>query len=393
MRTSHTTENGRRYNTVTAEEKDIPSSATRYASLSRWKGFLVIALAVVFIAAGLSVSLGKTPKLSNGKGEGDLALYSKVVQRVRYGESYYDAFGSELRSREYPVRSVFNWRTPLHLELLAHLPETAWAQGILALGALCAIVLPVAGAFRPGEYGVCVWQALLLSFPLAISAMYPVYFFSEMWAGVAISISVGMYAIDWRKAGAGAGILALFFRELALPYVLISLVLAWRQKKKSELWTWIAGLGGYALYFGLHAMAVTSRIPPSNGVPEVSHWIQFGGLRFLLITSRVGLLQLYPFWWAAIYLPFALLGLAGWRNPIAGRVLATVAAYLLTFSIIGIPSANYYWGAVYAPLLAFGTLWSLPACKDLLWVVRPRDWTAAPETSIRSGTSRAAVTF
>jgi hypothetical protein len=197
---------------------------------------------------------------------------------------------------------------------------------------------------------------------------------------VAISLSVGLYLLGWRKSGAGAGILALFFRELALPYVLIGLVLAWRQKKKSELWTLIAGLGGYALYFGLHAMAVTSRIPPSNGVPEVSHWIQFGGLRFILITGRVGLLMIYPFWWAAVYVPIALLGLAGWRHPVAGRVLATVAAYMLVFSVIGIPSANYYWGAVYAPLLAFGTPWSLSACKDLLWLVLPRDWTAAPET-------------
>jgi hypothetical protein len=360
-------------------DKDTPSSATRYAGLSRCRAILVVALAVVFIAGGLSVSLRKTPTFNNGKGDGDLGLFTQVVQRVRQGEGYYEAFGSELRSRNYPTRSVFNWRTPLHLELIAHLPETAWAQGLLALGALCAIVLSVAGAFRQGEYGACVRQALLLSFPLAISAIYPVYFFSEVWAGVAISVSVGLYVLGWRKAGAGAGILALFFRELALPYVLIGLVVAWRQKKNSELWTWIAGLGCYAVYFGLHAMAVSSRIPPSNGVPEVSRWLQLGGLRFLLITSRVGLLMLYPFWWAALYLPFALLGLAGWRHPVAGRVLATVATYLLAFSIVGIPSANYYWGAVYAPLLAFGTPLSFSACKDLLCVILPRNWTAAPE--------------
>jgi len=341
----------------------------------------------VFIVAGLMVSPGKTPKLNSGKGEGDLALYSQVVERIRHGEGYYEALGTELRAREYPTRSVFNWRPPLHLELLAHLPETAWAQVLLGLAGLGAILLSVTGAFRRGEYGACVWRALLLSFPLAISAMSPVYYFVEVWAGVAIAISVAMYALGWRKAGAVAGIVALFFRELALPYALIGVVLAWREKKRSELWTWIAGLAAYAVYFGMHAMAVSSRIPASSGGPAVSTWIQFGGLLFVLITSRVGLLMLYPFWWAAIYLPFALLGLAGWRDPVAIRVLATVAAYVLAFSVIGVPSANYYWGALYAPLLAFGTPWSFSACKDLLCVILPPAWTAAPETTVTNASS------
>ena len=263
------------------------------------------------------------------------------------------------------------------------MPGTDWARYLLALGALCAIVLSVGEPFRRGEYGLCVWQTLLLAFPLAISAIPPVYFFAEMWAGVAIALSVGMYSLGWRKAGATTGIVALFFRELALPYVLIGIFLAWRHKKKSELWIWIAGFGAYALYFGLHAAAVLSQIPVLHGAPEVSRWIQFGGLRFLLITGSVGFLMTYPFWCSAIYLPCALLGLAGWRHPLAGRVIATVAAYLLAFSVIGIPSANYYWGAVYAPLLAWGTPWTLTACKDLLGVILPPSWTETPQASVR----------
>jgi hypothetical protein len=247
---------------------------------------------------------------------------------------------------------------------------------------VCAIVLSVAGAFREREYVACVWRALLLAFPLAISGMNPVYFFCEIWAGVVISISVGMFTLGWRKSGALAGILAVFFRELALPYVLIGLLFEWREKNKSEVWTWMAGLAGYGLYFGLHATAAAARIPPVHGMPSVGPRIQIGGLRFLLITSRVGLLMLYPFWWAALYLPFALLGLAGWRHPAAVRVLVTVASYLVAFSIVGIPNANYYWGAVYAPLLGFGTASALPACIDLLRVILPLEWTTAPEESV-----------
>jgi hypothetical protein len=364
------------------DEKNSSSGvASRYANLSRRDAALVLAVFFLLTAWGLAISWGQQPKLNSGKGKGDLALYSSVVERLSHGEAYYDALGTELRAREYPTQSPFNWRTPLHLEILANLPKTAWAQYLLGFGAVLAVGLAVARPFRSGEYGLVVWQTLLLGFPLAIAGMYPVYFFAEMWTGVVIAISVGLHAVGWRKLGAGTGVLALFFRELALPYVLIGLVLAWRQKKKSELWTWIAGLAAFAVYFGLHVMAVTARIPSADHGTEVSRWVQFGGLRFLLITSRVGLLQLYPFWWSAIYLPCALLGLAGWRHPLATRILATVAAYLLAFSVIGIPSANYYWGAIYAPLLGFGTASALSSLKDLFCAVAPANWTAAPQLS------------
>jgi len=85
----------------------------------------------------------------------------------------------------------------------------------------------------------------------------------------------------------------------------------------------------------------------------MARWIQFGGLRFLLITRRAGLLLGFPFWVAALYLPLAVLGLAGWRGPVGIRVTATLAAYLVAFSVVGAPSMNFYWGAIYAPLLAF----------------------------------------
>ena len=48
------------------------------------------------------------------------------------------------------------------------------------------------------------------------------------------------------------------------------------------------------------------------------------------------------------------------------RVVATVAAYLLAFSVVGVPAMNYYWGGLYAPLLAFGVAWAAPSLRDLI---------------------------
>ena len=72
-----------------------------------------------------------------------------------------------------------------------------------------------------------------------------------------------------------------------------------------------------------------------------------------------------PLWATALYLPFALLGLAGGSSPIGRRLLLTVGAYLTALCVLGRP-VQFYWGAVYAPLLGFGAAWSAPACYDLV---------------------------
>lgn len=340
-------------------------SATRYRFLTRPQARLVLVILFLAVVGCLSISLGPPPKLSSGTGQGDVALFSAVAQRVHAGQAYYDAMGGELRSRGYPTLSVFNWRTPLHLELIAHLPSLHWARVLLLLGAACAIGLIAAAMCHEKHYALAGVQLLLLCIPLAITAMPNTFLFAEVWSGVLITMSVGWYALGWRHAGASTGLLALFFRELALPYALIGAFLAYRDRRRPELFVWLAGIGVYAIYLGLHAMAVLSRIPPSGVTPAVSRWIQFGGVHFLLITSRMGLLLGFPFWVAALYLPLAVLGLVGWASPVGCRVMATVGAYLLAFSVVGVPSMNFYWGAMYSPLLAVGATWAVPACRDI----------------------------
>jgi hypothetical protein len=346
------------------------SSATRYRRLNRRQALLVLAILSLAVAGCLSLSLGPPPKISSGTGQGDVTLFHAVAQRLHAGQPYYDAMGVELRSRGYPTRSVFNWRTPLHLELIAHLPSLDWAQALLLLGAACAMGLNTAAMCREKHYALAGVQLVLLFFPLALTAMPHAFLFAEVWSGVLIAMSVGCYALGWRHAGASAGLLAVFFRELALPYALICAILAYRERRRPELFVWLAGIGAYGIYLGLHAMAVLSRIPPSGMAPVVARWIQFGEVRFLLITSRMGLLLGFPFWVAALYLPLAVLGLVGWTSPVAFRVLATVGAYLLAFSVVGVPSMNFYWGAMYSPLLALGATWAVPACRDILRAVR-----------------------
>jgi hypothetical protein len=80
----------------------------------------------------------------------------------------------------------------------------------------------------------------------------------------------------------------------------------------------------------------------------------------------MSLLLAFADWVSAVLLPIMLVGIAGWASGIGGRVAVVVAVYMATFSIVGMPPVNFYWGAITNPLLAFGLVWSAPALRDLL---------------------------
>jgi hypothetical protein len=279
--------------------------------------------------------------------------------------------GAELQSRGYQTRSVLNWRTPLHLSLIARLPSSGWAWFLLLVPAGAAIVLAFAAMVRDGRTaaGAALVPLMLASFP---SFMPGGTMYAEVWAGVLIVFSAAAYCLGWWRVGATAALLALFFRELALPYVLISVWLAHRQKRKPELAFLLVGLAAYAAYFGWHASEVVPRMRATDlEAPWREAWIRFGGLRFILTATRQGLFLGGPLWVTALYLPIALFGLVGWTNPIALRLLLTVGVYLLAFSVLGRP-VQFYWGAVYCTLLSFGAVLSIAAFRDLVRALRLR---------------------
>jgi hypothetical protein len=344
-------------------------AVTRYRSLTRKQALAALGLLSLAIAWCLSVS-GVEPRTPAGKGGGDVALFGAVEQRVRGGEGYYEAMGSELRSRGYQSRSIFNWRTPLHLSLIARLPTPGWAWLLLVIVTSAAIAMAFVAMCRDRHPLLALLAVPLMSASMA-SFMGSGLMFSEVWAGVLIAASAGAFWLGFWHAGAALGILALFFRELALPYVLIGIFLAYRHARRSELGVWLAGMGGYAIYFALHALAAKSSMTSSDiEATWREAWIQFGGVRFLLAASRVGLLLGAPAWATALYLPFSVLGLAGWAHPLGRRLLATVGAYLLAFSVLGRP-VQFYWGGVYTPLLSLGVVWAAPALRDLLLALKP----------------------
>jgi hypothetical protein len=325
-------------------------------------------LAVVGVAATFSPARSGFADKPRSDKPGDVALYNAEIQRIRSGEGYYEAAAAELRARGYPTASVFNWRTPLPMWLIAHLPESG---GKVLIGIL-AILLMVCGArLMARERGLA--QGALCGI-LLFGAVMPVfladlYAMPVLWSGVLIGLSVCAYGHGRWGWGVMTGIAALFCRDLAGPYCLASAVWAVWRRRWGEALTWLIGLAAYGVFFALHARMVGMHMRPGDMAHEQG-WLRLGGLPFVISLVQVNAyLLVSPQWLSALYLPAALLGLAAWPSSLGRRVTGAACLYLFVFAIVGQPF-NQYWGALMTPLLCFGAArcpWAIKQTVTACW--------------------------
>ena len=345
-------------------EFQMPTTATRFDSVAPGLARLVLAVLAVATVISVLVALPMVDREKDPARHGDLQTYSLVVERLQAGEPYYQALHTELLAGGYGVRSIFNWRPPLFLLALSMLPSPVVAQGILVVLAAAGLTLGCSLVVRAGP---AVQIGLGVLFPLSfLSIITPVSaYMCELYAGALILISVSAYARRLIGLGFVAAVLALLVRELAIVYALICVGLAFREGRRREVMAWAIALAGFVAYYVWHGVMVMQTIGP-NDPGYASGWLQFGGLSFDLATARFnGIFMLLPFWVTALMLPLALLGLLAWPSPASPRVALVVFAYLVAFAVVG-KAVNVYWGALYAPLLAFGLVWAPPALRDLI---------------------------
>jgi hypothetical protein len=335
------------------------------AELPRPLAWLVLGLTLAAIVVLVMVAMGRAPLVPADAGvvaapEGDLVSYHRIIERMRGGADYYTAAHEVLVADGYGTRSVFNWRTPAWPVLLAALPA-GWGQGILAGLALAGMLMVYRMMREGGGIVVAALATLAVAGSLGGIAASSSVVFSEVAAGTLILVSVAAYGNGWRALGLVAALLALFLRELAAPYVVVCLVLALRERRWAEVRLWALGLIAYAAYFGWHWWMVSQHLGPMDRAYG-DGWLQFGGLGFILATAGFnGLWSLGPVWLAAAFLPLGLLGLWAW--PKGRLALATVVVFVVLFAAVGKPF-NYYWGALYTPVLMLGLGWVVAAMLD-----------------------------
>lgn len=350
---------------------------SRFASLSRGQALLVLALTLAVVTWCLKVALTEDtlplPRAARQAAgtakrttETDWVFYRRIVERVHAGENYYDAVQDEFAQPQWDFQptSVFNWRTPLYAWLLGSFPVPEWGKGLLTLLALAVMLMAFAVVER--ELGKpCAPLALLLIGPFAWCINADVFLFTELWAGTLLTLAVLADALERWPLAVAASLAALLLRELVLPYCLLALALALVRQRRAEVFAWIVGLALFGLFYAYHLQEVSRRIITTD-VVQASQWVRFGGTAFVLGTTELSNLFLInaPSWVTALFLPLALLGLAGWPGWTGVRAGLTCAGYLAAFAVIGQP-ANAYWGLLIAPLLALG-LAALPTvARDL----------------------------
>jgi hypothetical protein len=328
--------------------------------VSRRTGYrllLAIGLPAVFVLT-LWLVPGKTASTNTATAgvRDNRLLFTAVVDGVRAGRSYYEVYGTESRRRGYPTRSVFNWRQPLLMRLLASVPPRV---GLLTLIALAAALLVQAhGLLRRQPLGA------LTVINAALVVIVPgVMYFTEPWAGLCLGLSAVAYGRQRETTGATWALLALFIRELAAPYCVIAVILALSRKRWREVGVWIGGGGLYALYYGAHVWQVWQHALPGDAAHSHS-WLYGGGLPFVIrIWQQNGILALLP---AVVFSLVVVAAVAAWWAPqMPMHVRASVLVYSVLFLFIGLPF-NANWGGTIAPLVA---LWLAYAPNGLstLW--------------------------
>jgi hypothetical protein len=313
----------------------------------------IFAASSIFFAAVTLSPLKSGFAHAPARGPGDIALYRAEIDRIHAGDNYYSAANDELRSRGYPTRSAFNWRTPLPMWLVGKLPTVELGKAILG-GFALALLLMAFGLMRDeGTAQSSLLAALLLAGALMPVALGDLFVMTELWSGTLLALSAVAYGLRRRWIGVSAGLAALFLRELAAPYCLVCLFFAVRNRQRAEVLTWLLGFAAYACFYAVHL----SNVLPLIRAEDAAHqrgWICFGGAGFVISAAQMNAwLLLLPQWVTALYLAAAMLGLAGWNSPAGQRIGLTVAIYLIVFSIVGQP-INQYWGSMIAPLLCLG---------------------------------------
>jgi hypothetical protein len=336
--------------------------STRFANLKTTSAVIVIM--AVFAAIGLGM-LFPSPRLpERGKTGRDFLIYESIVKRIHDGEGYYEAAGSVLRSLGLPTKSAFNWRLPSLAWVMGRLPTISTSHYIAII--LSVITLGIwISLLRNFSLGKKFFASLLLFGPVIHALLSLVFLLHEFWAGTLIALSVVAYARGWRLVSLTSGILALFLRELALPFVCVMAITSYIEKHRRETLFWILGIIGFGLFLTIHSVIIHSLITQRDLIYKEG-WIVFGGWPFVLNTVQMHpFLILAPSWVSAVVLPLSLLGLIGWSGPLGFRIASIITVYVSAFLFVG-KSFNIYWGIMYVNLLPLGLLY-VPYCLRDLW--------------------------
>ncbi|MBQ1497262.1 MAG: hypothetical protein IIZ38_03020 [Sphingomonas sp.] len=342
---------------------------TRFAALGRARARIALAVLGLFLLLSLTalVTVGPPPvsgdPAKRADDQSDVVLYESIVAGVRHGGGYYEVAADALRAGNYPLRPFVTFRLPGLAMVQAHLPRLA-TMGLLYL--LVAAVFAVWGSRL--RAGMTRWPPVAIGLALLAAGLMAfvqpdLWAFHEIWAGLLVALSLGVRRPGrWIEAVAIA-LLAMLIRETAALFALVMLAAAWLEGQKREAIGWGVAIACLAVALGFHAWAVgqvtTGTDPASPG------WAGLHGYGFFAKAMALSTaLRLLPMALAALLVTLSLFGWIGWRDPAAGRVAGTLAAFGLAIALFARPD-TFYWALMVAPLSLIGLAFAPDGLRDL----------------------------
>lgn len=342
--------------------------ASRFATVSRGRARAALLILALLLALSLTALAVADPETSTAvsapDGQTDLMLYEKIVAGMKGGGDYYTVAVDAMRTGGYPLQPFFTVRMPGLAVLQAALPPWATLILLFALAAAAGIawgqrIGEAVPRLAPRIAAVLLLLGSMLAFLQA--GLWP---FHEIWAALLVALSLALRRPGrWTEAVAVA-LLAMLVRETAILYVVVMALIAWIEGERRESLGWLAAILLFAAAFAAHAYAVAGMTAATD--PSSPGWTGLLGFGFFIrALSLSTALQLLPVWAAALVAGLALFGWASWRDGLALRTLATLAAYALLISLFA-RQDTFYWALMAAPVFLLGLLFVPDGLRDLV---------------------------
>lgn len=353
-------------NTMVKQSRVNSKTRSRFDSWPKWLCCALIVLTLSVITIGLVET--PTPVTDNSAlpiDKTDNGLYLAIIDRVKGGDGYYEAAVSEQGQRGYPLRPVMTVREPALSYIGAALrSQTTMHLTLVALAVIASILMLV--RTERLSSGLLSWSMAMIFFGggIAVAFTHNFVVIHEVWAVVFMIFALVASGARRPYASAAFGLVAVLVRELAFPFLIVMLVLAWRERRLREVRAWAVSIAIFAMGYAVHAAMVLSHT--SSDQLHAPGWVKFGGWAFVLETVRFSsVLHALPVAVTAVVVPLALLGWISKRGEFADRVILLMAMYIPVFMVLGRPW-NSYWGLLYTALLLPGLAFA-PFAAVSLW--------------------------
>ncbi|MDD9971415.1 MAG: hypothetical protein OXR73_34560 [Myxococcales bacterium] len=311
----------------------------------------------------------------------DLLLYDAVIERLQNGERYYDFIVEEHRKRQYAVTPGVAVRLPT----LAYIDAWLGPGGQMAVS--LALLLSVLAAWwrrlaeEPGglERRRIALALVFMGTSLCLNRHY--FVMHELWAGALLALSFGLHGPGRWGASLAAAALALFIRELCLPFVLLMAAVALYRRDWSQSVAWSMLALCFLMALSAHSSAIAARSVEGD---HHQSWLTLRGLPgFLTLVVHSSSLRVVPEFLAAPIVMLAIVGWLGWRSPAGVFGSLLYLGYGVGFMIAGRPD-NFYWGVLIVPVLFVGLAFMPRAVTSLVEAAAARSGgtTALQERSL-----------